>query len=538
MLDGEYVLTCAHVAESGPAGLSGQSAGAIRIRIDSRDDLEPQQATVAPGQVVPKDPVTERGDVALLRLTRPVRDQPRIQLRRAWQKGQCVRVFGYPTGIAHGMWANALVAGPAVRQSQLVQLNATPGPQVERGFSGTAVIDDGTEEIIGMIRQRARDTGGTSWMIPVSAIMDNLPFVSRYVFAPSTDPGFSGTEERPAWGPVQRALLSELAGWLGSDGPGGLCVVAGGRGSAREVLLGRLAAGPAHEPDAPASHRAVDVAVHAAGKTTGQVSRQLVTGLGGGSGGGDDIEADVARLVTNLGPPVSIVIDSVDAADQPTALVEELLGLVARCPRPAVRLLLGFGAQVPDRLRDVVVAELTGPPRQHGRGSAAGVHGAADARMARVIALVEELAAAEDEACGKHSHVAYRIANVPPPAVAAAAALRIRLAVLRAAGGAAGGWRAAELDACERTVAECLGNLRTLMAGLDALLARRYALRDELDLYHELAAVGGFEEDQRLELYYRRAAGLAWRPQCDLDRAALAIRDYYRAIRRRQGEQT
>jgi hypothetical protein len=418
-------------------------------------------------------------------------------------------------------------------------LNAASGPQVERGFSGTAVIDDGTENIIGMIRERAVDAGGACWMIPVSAIIDNLPFVSRYVFAPSTDPGFGSAEERPAWEPAQRALLSELTGWLGSDGPGGLCVVAGDHGSGRRVLLSKLAAGPVRGPDGPASHRAVDVAVHAAGKTTGQVSRQLVTGLGGGSGGGDDAEADVARLVTSLGPSVSIVVDAVDTADQPTALVEELLSLVTRCPRPGVRLLLGFGTQVPDRLRNVVVAELTGSPRQYGRGSAADAHRTADTRMAKAVTLVEALATAEDEACEKHSHAAYRIAHVPRPVVAAAAALRIRLSVLRAAGGAAdGGWWSAELDACERTVAECRGSLRALLAGLDALLARRNALRSELDVYRELAADSGFEEDQRLDLYYQRARDLLWTPPCDLDRAAQAVRAYYQAILRRQGEPT
>jgi hypothetical protein len=536
MLDGEYVLTCAHVVESDPADLSNQSATGIHVRIDNRDNLEPRQATVMPGHVTPRDPVTARGDVALLRLTRPVRDQPRTQLRRAWRVGQRVRVFGYPTGIVHGIWADAEVAGRAVRRSQLVQLNVTPaGPQVERGFSGTAVIDEGTEDIIGMIRERAIGAGGACWMIPVSAIIENLPFVSRYVFAPSTDPGFGDTGERPTWDPAQRALLRELAGWLGSDGQGGLCVVGGDPGSAREVLLGRLAAGPGHGPGALTGHRAVDVAVHAAGKTADQVIRQLVTGLGGG----DDTDANVACLVTDLGPAVSIVVDAVDEADQPAALVAELLVLVTRCPRPAVRLLLGFGARVPDRLRNAVVAELPGRPRLRGRGSAADAQPITDARIDKAMALVEELAAAEDEACEKHSHVASRITDVPTPAVGAAAALRIRLSVVRAARDAAdGGWSAVEFDACERTVAECLGNLRTVTAGLDALLARRNVLREELKVYRQLAADAGFEEDQRLDLYYRRARDMLRHLSCDLGRAAQAVRGYYEAILRRQGKQT
>ena len=447
-----------------------------------------------------------------------------------------MRVFGYPTGIRHGLWADAKVAGRGVRQSQLVQLNVTPaGPQVERGFSGTAVIDEGTEDIIGMIRQRAIDAGGACWMIPVSEIMENLPFVSRYVFAPSTDPGFSDTGEQPTLDPAQRALLRELAGWLGSDGRGGLCVVVGGPGSAREVLLGRLAAGPVHGPGAPEGHRAVDVAVHAAGKTTGQVIRQLVTGLGGG----DDTGADVACLVTDLGPTVSIVVDAVDEADQPAALVAELVGLVTRCPRPAVRLLLGFCTQVPDRLRNAVVAELPGRPRLPGRGAAEDARWITDARMTRAMALVEELAAAEDEACEKHAYVASRITDVPPPAVDAAAALLTRLSVVRASGDAADGrWSAAEFDVCERTVEECLGNLRSVTAGLDTLLARRDELRGNLKLYRKLAADARLEEDQRLDVYYRRARDMLWHLACDLGRAAQAVRDYYEAILRRQGNQT
>lgn len=526
MLDGEYVLTCAHVVVSGSADLSSQPAPGIRIHFDGRDDLEPQAAEIVPSQVILEDPETRRGDVALLRLTRPVHDQPRILLRRAWWKGQRVRVVGYPTGIDYGIWAEAHIAGLAAKRSQLVQLNVAEGPRVERGFSGTAVIDDGTEDVIGMIRER--DThSGACWMIPVSAIIDNLALVSRYV-SPSTDRGFRTTDERQAWDPVRRALLSQFAEWLGSDGPGGLCIVSGGPGSAREVLLSRLATGPGQQGDAATAHRAVDVAVHAAGKTAGEVARQVVNGLGGGGNAG----ADVARLAADLGPAVSIIVDAVDSAAQPAALVAELLGLVARCPRSAVRLLIGFSGQVPEHLRHVVVAELTALPRQYGRGSAAGGPPAAGIRLPQVIALVEELAAAEDELCEKHTHVAKRIKDVPSPGVAATEALRRRLSVLRAAGDAADGrWRMAELKACAQTAAQCLSDVRALLAQLDALLLRRNRLRDELKTHGEFAARYG-PENEEIVRYSLRARRLLGTPPCDLDRAERAVRAYYQAIRR------
>lgn len=532
MLDGEYVLTCAHVVVSGAADLSSQSPADIRIHFDGRDDLEPRDAEVMPRQVVIEDPETKRGDVALLRLTKPVHDQPRIQLRRAWRKGQRVRVVGYPTGIDYGIWAEAHIAGLAAKRSQLVQLNVIEGPQVERGFSGTAVIDDSTEDVIGMIRER--DThSGACWMIPVSAIIDNLALVSRYVCS-STDRGFRSTDERQAWDPARRALLGQCAEWLGSDGPGGLCIVTGGPGSAREALLSRLATGPGHQGDAPTGHRAVDVAVHAAGKTADEVARQLVAGLGGGTAAG----ADVAHLVADLGPAVSIIVDSVDAAAAPAAVVAELLGLVARCPRPAVRLLLGFSGHVPEHLRHVVVAELTALPRQHGRGSAPGGPPAADIRLPQATALVEDLAAAEDEVCEKHLHVAKRIKDVPSPGVAVAEALRLRLSVVRAAGDAADGQRrTAELKACEQTAAQCLSDVRALLARLDALLVRRNRLRKELETYSEFAARYGLQEEEIVR-YSLRARRLLRTPPCDLDRTERAVRAYYQAIRRQLGEDT
>jgi hypothetical protein len=244
-------------------------------------------------------------------------------------------MFGYPEDVPHGMWVRAEVAGPA-SENQLVQLNVVPGgPRLEPGFSGTAVIDDGTGEIIGMIRAYDRGVGGACWMIPIDAVIKHVPLVSGYAFGPSTDPEFSVPRRRPDMDAAGFALLEALAAWLFSDSPGGICVVAGERTTDLLNLLVRPGGYPAV---LPAGARGVDVAVDAARKTTEQVSRQLATGLGSG----DDPGTDVADLVSDLGIPAAVVVDSVDAASQPTALLGRLLELVSRSPRPAVRLLLGF----------------------------------------------------------------------------------------------------------------------------------------------------------------------------------------------------
>ncbi|MGH3164272.1 MAG: S1 family peptidase, partial [Trebonia sp.] len=190
MLDGEYIVTCAHVVDPGPE--AGESL--VRVRFDNREIASPGQARIIPDCFCPADE-SERGDVALLRLRDPLPGQPRTLLRGTWRRGQQVRVLGYPRGVPHGLWAAARIVGPAARPTQLVQLDVLPeSPPIEPGFSGAAVIDDGTGDIVGMIRRCETGGGGACWMLPVKTIAAILGPVGRYLAAPSSDPEFSGPE--------------------------------------------------------------------------------------------------------------------------------------------------------------------------------------------------------------------------------------------------------------------------------------------------------------------------------------------------------
>jgi hypothetical protein len=247
----------------------------------------------------------------------------------------------------------------------------------------------------------------------------------------------------------------------------------------------------------------------------------------------------VTRLAADLGSPAGVVVDEPDAAAQPEILIDTLADLGNTFPRPA-RMLLGFSGPVPERFRGALVAALPGPGG-HGRNSGRRGVGApgrvpadADGRLAAAADLLAELAAAEDEACGKHAYVATRITDLPRAEVAQDAALGVRLAVLRATRTDAGvGWLE-ELKACERALRNRRARVTEVVAELDRLLARRNELRDSLDIFLQLAAHHGLEEEERLSRYYRAAHDLLWHAPCSLDRAELAVDDYYRAIMRRQ----
>jgi hypothetical protein len=530
LLDGEHVLTCAHVVASG-SGVPEETS--LRVRFDGQGSMPYRSAEIVPGCFCPADDETGLGDVALLRLRAPLRSQPQTLLRRNWRVGQRVRVFGYPDGVPHGLWADATVAGPAASRSQLVQLNVNPdGPRIEPGFSGAAVTDSDTGDLIGMITSCEQEPRGACWMIPVDAIVKNMPRAADYVSGPSTDAGFSDLSAEVALDGAERGLLRELAWWLGSDGPGGLCVIAGGRDSTREALLSRLTQRDEPGPGAVTGARAIDVAVRAAGKTASEISRQVVTGLGGGTTSGTSI----ARLVTDLGSPVGVVIDEMDAATEPDVLLDELIGLITRYPRPPIRLLLGFSSRVPDHVRNALIAELPAERRRAELAAPASLLSKADGDLAEVSARLDELFAAEERASRKNARVVIRITDVPPPDVAASAALRIRLAVLRATREGAGMRWLAELEACERAIQDRSAQVTTAMEELDRLIARRDDLRSQLVLFEALAACQGLEEDHQVSRYHQSAQEMVTRAPCNLGLTEQAVDSYYKVIMRCQGE--
>ncbi|MER6601460.1 NACHT and WD repeat domain-containing protein [Streptomyces parvus] len=191
----------------------------------------------------------------------------------------------------------------------------------------------------------------------------------------------AGTSEPddPGWYFTGRTELVQqiLAFLTGSDG---VLIVTGVAGSGKSALLARTVtlsdswfrAAPAYRAlvtripaDLQVPEGAVDAAVLARNTDPDELARALCEALGTGSSGVSPSPADgdrgghLARLRNLLqsearqrGEPLTLVIDGIDEATNPTRVITDLLRPLAqlRMPdeRPAVRLLLGIRSTRPD----------------------------------------------------------------------------------------------------------------------------------------------------------------------------------------------
>ncbi|MFF2350822.1 trypsin-like peptidase domain-containing protein [Kitasatospora sp. NPDC058115] len=562
MLDGQYVLTCAHVVEE--AVEAGRGAGReVRVRIAGRpDDAYP--ATVVDSCWQPPLP-DQRGDVAVLALPSAVPGAPRARIRRTWQHDEMVRIFGFPAGTDNGQLVNARIASYDFT-GERVQLDAVLEQRVDRGFSGAAALA-ANGEILGVIAVVRAPLAESSWMIAVRTLYKYASAVLDGHLASRPSEGLPSHWPPPQVpevldDPVRLALTRRLVGWLASGGPGGVCAIGGGGAVAlTSRLVGLTVPGYRRAaPDGTVSGAPpgtvpplgeVDAAVDATGRTTEQIARQLAESL---SLLTDRVTDELFHQLEELGSPIVVVVNAVDLAADPGELHYRLLEpIAARAPSIGVRLLLAYHGDPPRYVRSAVAASLGRPAAPAAPASPAtrAVRGARPAlaapsgrhdgeerfgtRLDRLDRLAEEVEAAERDARVRRDHLAPRILGTPPPQVAAAAALAVRLRVLRDAGPAAAGpalrgWLPAELDTCEETATRSLARARRLSAECTALLARRNRARGRLDAYRSEAAARGLIEE--LGESYEAARRLLYSGGCDLPLAELRVEEYHRAVRR------
>ncbi|MEE1828545.1 serine protease [Streptomyces sp. BE20] len=550
MLDGEYVLTCAHVVEE--AIDAGREADReVRVRIAGRpDDAYP--ATVVESCWQPPLP-GQRGDVAILALRSVVPGAPRARIRRTWQHDEIVRIFGFPAGTDNGQLVNARIASYDFT-GERVQLDAVLEQRVDRGFSGAAALAaDG--EILGVIAVVRAPLAESSWMIAVRTLYKYAsPVLDGHLKSRPSQvlPGNWPSPQVPEIldDPVQLALTRHLVGWLASDGPGGVCAIGGGGAVALTSRLVGLTV-PGYRRAAPDEAVSgappgtvpqlgeVDAAVDATGRTTEQVAQQLAESL---SLLTDRVTDDLSHQLEELGSPIVVVVNAVDLAANPGELHYRLLEpIAARASSIGVRLLLAYHGAPPRYVRSAVAASLGQPAAFAPFAPLAAPSGRHDAetqfgsRLGRLDRLVEEVETAERDARACRDYVAPRILGAPPPQVAGAAALAVRLRVLRdtgsaAAGSALRGWLLGELDTCEEAAARSLVRARRLNAECTALLTRRNRARGRLDAYRSEAAARGLIEE--LGESYEAARRLLYSGGCDLPLAELRVEEYHRAVRR------
>ncbi|WP_131738554.1 VMAP-C domain-containing protein [Actinomadura roseirufa] len=159
------LLTCAHTVQ-----------GMAEARVGFPGLLEDLPARVVPcGSWAAGEP----GDVAVLELAEPV---PYAPARLAgpdelWDRtsgGRAFGVCGFPRRPDRNERYATVTTSPHRRTRQeWWELKTAPGDWLEEGYSGSAVYDTDTGEVIGMVTNaelRAGDRADLGWMIPVGRI--------------------------------------------------------------------------------------------------------------------------------------------------------------------------------------------------------------------------------------------------------------------------------------------------------------------------------------------------------------------------------
>ncbi|MEV5718461.1 serine protease [Amycolatopsis mediterranei] len=502
VLDEYHVLTSAHVVET-----AGGPRSALSVDFVGLAEAMPATATVVEGCWVPSDG-GGHGDLALLRLERPESRVFRAPLHRMpLGEHQLVRAFGFPPGSV-GRWTLARLGGPEQTGGEWVRLFRTAEAEpLGPGFGGTAVIDEATGHVVGMVV--GKDSG--TWMVPVETMLGHLPQLSIWTSgSPAVDASFS----RPVGEAVDVAFVQRVADWFAKAEPGTVWVVDTGEAGSpvaaalrfgivladRERSLGVPGLPPAlGETPPPGS---VDLAVDATGRTADAVRHRI---------------AD--RLTTGVAGR-TLVVDGIDDSAEPERLVGEVLApLAGRAAELGLRLLLGFRDESSPGVAAV-------------RASTGQARPAPDDLAGRLEVLTQAVAElAEIEAY--QLRVATRFTGV---AMLPARAQRLRGALKQLRSAEVDGdaeWVERHIDGHEHAVAPAVEDGRRQRAVLDGLVARREELRTRLAGDLELAREHGLVGDPEIEQAYTPAKRLLIDGPCELTAAATAVDTYAAAVRAR-----
>ncbi|GAA2888132.1 serine protease [Streptosporangium fragile] len=521
-----HVLTCAHVV------------GPDRDPPDTDVTVEfitrPEATTT--GRVEDDCWVPSRekgeGDVALLKLAETQPEGCGAPLhRRAILLGAEVYAQGFPSGHANGLGAFMRLAGNCGPRGEWVQMNDWSPGRPARGFSGAAVLDSGTGQVVGMVVSRhVGDPADIAYMIPVETIVRYLPPVGRWARGHTAVDRETAQKFNPRVPDVE--FGQQVTDWLAA--PSNVRVITtGGRDSERAETLRSvivssdreqrpsdevLAAAP---PGTVSPAAGLDLAVDASGRTVEEVSQRVLDRLGirpGSPGGATDRVRDGV-------PPMTIVVYGIDDAGDPISLVDRLLRPLAE---QGSRLFLVFhrdSSPVLDQARSLESEAATAERERVRR------------LLGELTAKVAELETAEKRAVRRWREIAPRVAGVPDPPDLAAS---FRLRLLRPPDSAPeDGWTVGELHALLRRRDRASARVEEFGRTIEESLARRNELRRRAEVDKAVAAGAGLAEDIALGRLYDEAHRLLWdeRP-CDLGRAEAAVRRYEAAIRHRRANRS
>ncbi|MFI5551135.1 trypsin-like peptidase domain-containing protein [Streptomyces sp. NPDC051738] len=537
LLDDRHVLTCAHVVRYAGAAPEGTTSHVRISSVACRPEWS-RPARVAPGTWVHANG-TQRGDVALLELDEPAGCGARTTLWKAPISGDTVRVYGFPHADPVGMGADAQLAGSGGRQGEwgLLKRVRVGDPWIQRGYSGAGAMALGGAfdgRVIGIVVADFVDGDAkAAWMLPTETVLHYLPRIAELGFFdgdPATELGGSGGKlpDHLLGDPLRLALTQELTRLLDSGRPGTVVVGTGGTTAVGDSWLVRLVrtADPAARAvvsdaeltgapgDTVLGLGSIDAAYDARGRSVAEVCGYLARRFG--LPGGD--ARTVARQLLRRRPPACLVVGGVDRAQDPQALVEDLLGqLAARARSRGLRLVLGFEGVPPEGLaRDV---SLDPEP----------IRGAVVGRVSadRAQEVVGLLAAEEDAAAALEQEWGVRFFAAPRLPPRTAPRLRVRLAVARATA------PNPELTAVHEQAVAARAAVARFDRDLRRLVRTQQDLSSALELHRLRAARYFGEEDRRLAALHAPAARALQTVPIDLATARRSVGRYADEVNRR-----
>lgn len=361
MLDTAHVLTCAHVVAAADDHIPGRDGQAPKTEVTVEFPLwsveARARATVVDGGWVEQSD-DERGDVALLRLIQAPRSGDLADHhfrdrglpewwsapldRRSPRWRQRVRVYGFPTDMAGGIWVDASLMGLGGPGGEWAQMDTLSGARVTRGFSGSAVIDTEFGAVAGIVVSEYTDgTAGLAWMMPLETLEKSSTKIRSVVAQRAKVRSRAGPRVKEFL--ADRTASGTMVVVASPQPPAGIIAAPSPSESLRisHDLLLEVAQNPT----------LVDIAVDATGLRTDDIARGMVAQLGYSI----STEADPVEPLLIVLTGTNLLIKNIDAAIDPKGLVR---ALIRRLCRRAIarrnRLLLGFSdehASIEHRVR-------------------------------------------------------------------------------------------------------------------------------------------------------------------------------------------
>ena len=339
LLAPDRVLTAAHVVRPGRPyvihfvgvpGVPGIAATA------GADEHVPQR----------EDAFGDRsGDLALLRLARPLPAEHTTRLYRLASPHGPVGMYGFPAGDDGGRWHGATLVAARGRDSQVQLRPLTPDERAAPGFSGAGVVDHATDEVIGIVLSVDEGPGSLfSYMSPTETILSHLPQIAAWAKgAEAVAPELRAVATGAA-GRLDVPFAAELASWFRGEGWPVLVTVVPARGGrawtlTRAITLAdrelrtrqNTSAFSQDPPETVPPAGGHDLALDVKDMTVHQVLDRIAGRLG--------IRGDPRpEQLDSLRVPLAAVLVGVDQAADPDAL----LGLLDGLARQGARLLLVF----------------------------------------------------------------------------------------------------------------------------------------------------------------------------------------------------